>query len=174
MFRTFVSRPQKVYVPDVYEKAIRYIYGGLDDTRTLLASSGASYPQQPTEMSVKVFDFAGVARFAVPVAGPDFIELFEREQQLLAGRDVKVMQVWLGLSSPQAAEAVEMLRRRGYFFGGIFPRWFDWDGVMMQRIIGQPEWNSIHLYSKRAEQILAYIYDDWQSVRQNAETLDEA
>ena len=39
------------------------------------------------------------------------------------------------------------LSQRGFFMGGIFPRWFGADGIMMQQVLGkEPEYGGIKLY----------------------------
>jgi len=163
MFRTFVPKPHTVYVPEVYENIFRYIYGGFDDTRKLVVSAGESPSAQATQISAQIFDFAGVARIAVTMAGDDFEQAFDTEEHVIINRQIGVIQVWLKLSCPWIRESVEVLRRRGYFFGGLFPRWFDEDGLLVQKIIGQPNWEEIHLYSARSEKILSFIYDDWRN-----------
>ncbi len=163
MFRTFVPKPQVVYVPAVYDEIARYIYGGFDDSRTIRNAAGPETGTGPlTQMSVSAFESAHVARISVPVVGPDFMEQFNKEQEMLAGRDIRVIQAWLNISRPVAAAMTEELRRHGYFFGAFCPRWFDEDCVLMQRIIGDPDWDHIHLYSGRSGKILEFIRSDWK------------
>jgi len=164
MFRTFIPKPHSVYIPGVYENIIRYIYGGFDDSRTLVASTGKPPSNLSTEMSVQVFEFARVARVAVTMAGPDFEHVFNQEEHILLNRKILVIQVWLNASWPWIGEVVEILRNRGYFFGGVFPRWFDMDGLFMQKVRGQPNWEEIHLYSDRAEKILGFVSGDWKDL----------
>jgi hypothetical protein len=59
-------------------------------------------------------------------------------------------------------QAVDVLRKRGYFLGGILPRWFDVDGMLMQKITGRPNWEGIQLFSDRAKKILELIKKDWE------------
>ena len=81
-----------------------------------------------------VFDFARVARIAINEMGHDLAEyLTNLEDQALAQKAV-VIQVWLKLGSPWNGSAVDILRSKGYFFGGVLPRWFDEDGLLMQKL----------------------------------------
>jgi hypothetical protein len=57
---------------------------------------------------------------------------------------------------------VEALRRRGYFLGGAIPRWFDGDGILMQKLFCPPDFESIHLLSDFSKQLLEVIRRDWQ------------
>jgi hypothetical protein len=173
MFRSFVSKPHIVHVPLIYEEAARYIYEGFDDDRTVVAPKGLPRLEGATEMTVRVYESPEVARIFVPRAGTDFTGLFEKEERNLMEQKMRVIQVWFNCSQPGIGPAVEALRKRGYFFGGLFPRWFDEDGLLMQRITGEPNWEGIHLYSERAEKILGFIRDDWKQVRQNGGTARE-
>jgi hypothetical protein len=42
MFMTVVPRPHTVYVPEGYDEYLRYIYGGLDDSRSLSIKGGSA------------------------------------------------------------------------------------------------------------------------------------
>ncbi len=165
MFRSFVSKPHRVYVPEVYEDAVRSIYAGFDDSRTIALSAADLPSRRSTEISVRVFDFAGVARMTVNEAGSDFEEVFASTEEPLLNEKMTILQVWLKSSWPWIGRAVESLRSRGYFFCGVFPRWFDEDGLMLQKVSGQPNWEGIHLYSERAEGIYSFIRDDWDKTR---------
>ena len=56
----------------------------------------------------------------------------------------------------------DVLREKGYFFGGILPQWFGGDGLLMQKIYGTPNWEGIHVFSERAGRILESARSDWQ------------
>jgi hypothetical protein len=94
--------------------------------------------------------------------GTDFASYIEAYEKSLADKAAHVSQVFLRLDCPWVGKAVEELRSRGYFLSGILPRWFDADGVLMQRIYGRPNWEGINLYSDRARQILSFVRDDWE------------
>ncbi len=38
---------------------------------------------------------------------------------------------WLNLAEPWVGDAAAILREKGYFWGGVLPRWFDTDGLLM-------------------------------------------
>jgi len=59
---------------------------------------------------------------------------------------------------------VEVFRANGYFLGGLLPRWFDEDGLMMQKLFCPPEWEKIHLYTDRAKRISGIVRQDRNSV----------
>ena len=160
MFRTYISRPHTLCIPPVYNDIIRYIYSAYDDAREFAVSGGYSPADVRTKHTVQVFDFANVARVAVYEAGFDFEDIFSNEEKRFFEQGLLVVQVWLKLSCPWIDSVVQYLRRKGYFFGGALPRWFDDDGLLMQKIAGTPNWGGIQLYSDRAGKILDFVKTD--------------
>ena len=164
-FRTFTQKPHTVYVPEVYEECIRYIYDGFDDSRTRVPSTAGLPTGQSTDMAARLFDFARLARITVHEAGGDFEARFDAEECRMRDRNCAVIQVWLKLSHPWVGKVANLLRNRGFFLGGILPRWFGEDGLLMQKVQVQPNWEGINLYSDRAKRILEMIREDWGAVR---------
>lgn len=162
MFRTFVRKPHAVYVPEVYEEPIRYIYDGFDDSRTLISSRDSLPYGGGTQIATQVFDFAQLARVTVHQVGADFETLFHKEERRLEERGCAVIHVWLNLSWPWISEVANYLANRGFFLGGILPRWFGEDGFLMQKVLGRPNWEGINLYTHRAAEILRFIKGDWE------------
>jgi len=161
-FRTLKPKPHTVYLPAVYEESMRFIYSGLDDDRDFVLSKGEWPSSTKTEIKTQVFDFAQVARLAVHETGADFKSALDEQEKAVREKGVTVLQVWLKLSWPWAGQVVDLLRKKGYFLGGILPRWFDVDGMLMQKVIGKPNWEGIQLYFDRAKRILELIKKDWE------------
>lgn len=161
-FRAYRSRPHTVYLPPSYENELRFLYGALDDRRVLEISGEPLGAIAQTEATTQTFEFAQISRVAVTALGEDFQPAFGKLEQEILGRPTRVIQVWLNLACPWVGLAVEVLRERGYFLGGVLPRWFDDDGLLMQKIIGNPDWDGIHLYSDRARDILRLVKADWE------------
>jgi len=161
MFMTLTPRPHTVYTPSVYSDQLKFIYDGLDDRRTLVPSEEALPGLPGTRIDSEVSEYAQVARMTVHEAGSDFVDAFLAEEARALGLNAEVFQVWVKLSWPWAGSVVSLLRRRGYFFGGLFPQWFGEDGLLMQKLIPQPNWEGIHLFSERAEKILEFVRKDW-------------
>lgn len=161
-FRTFRPRPHTVYLPAAYREVLNYFYEDLDDRRDFRLSEDSFPPESVSKMQPQIFDFAGVARIAVDEAGEDFSTRIEKLEKDLQERKIQVVQIWLNLSSPWVGEAVEVLRRRGCFLGGVLPRWFDSDGLLMQKINKLPDWEGIQIYGERAREILKRVRADWE------------
>ncbi len=161
-FKTSRSKPHTVYLPTVYEEKMRCIYSGLDDSRDFAPSRDDLPSPIKTEIKTQVFDFAQLARLAVHDAGTDFERAFDEQERAVREKTLTVIQVWLKLSWPWIGQAVNVLRKRGYFLGGVLPRWFDVDGMLMQKIMGRPNWEGIQLYSDQAKKILEVVKNDWK------------
>jgi hypothetical protein len=162
MFITVVPKPHTVHIPEMYNEYFGYIYDGFDDKRFFSPSKDDFHPLQQTRIDTQIFDFAQVARVTVHEAGSDFERVFVSEEQRILSQNVEVIQVWLKLSWPWITKTVVLLKNNAYFFGGILPQWFGEDGLFMQKILSQPNWEGIHLFSERAKKILEFIKADWQ------------
>ncbi len=160
MFRTFVHKPHVVHVPEIYGGPVRYIYDGFDDSRTLISSTAGLPSGGSTEIATQVFDFAQLARVTIHQVGIDFETAFNAEEKRIAEKHCTVIQAWLKSSWPWIGAVVNILRDRGFFLGGILPRWFGEDGFLMQKVLQRPNWEGINLYTDRAKQILRFIRQD--------------
>jgi hypothetical protein len=164
LFRCYHPSPHRIYLPRIYEEELRWIYGRLDDDRDLCLSSSKPPADIETQVDLQVFDFAAVARIAILRAGADLqIRVADLEKK---GRDKKavVFQAWVNLTEPWAGETVETLRQMGYFFGGALPRWFDGDGLLMQKLECPPDFASIVLVTDAGRRLLSFIETDRKTV----------
>lgn len=161
-YRTLVKKPHSVYLPEACEETLRFIYSGLDDRRELNLSRNRWPRDSRTEIRPGYFDFAQVARLAVWKTGADFPSSFEREEATARGRGATVIQAWLNLSEPWVGQAVETLRERGYFLGGLLPRWFDADGLLLSRVFHRPHWEGMQIHFERARKIVQTAREDWE------------
>jgi len=155
-------KPQTVYLPAAYREALAWLYQGLDDRRELLPARGGLAAGRDSRLEAEFFPFAQLVRLAVREAGADFAAALEAEEGKGLARGAEVFQVWLPLSGPWIGAAVEELREHGYFFGGLLPRWFDADGMLMQRTTHRPHWEGIKLEFQRAREILSLVQADWE------------
>jgi hypothetical protein len=162
VFRTYTPRPHTVYLPPFYENALRFLYSELDDQRALALSVEDPPAGTASKASMETYNFAGVARIAFGAVGTDFESCFDDMEKELIKGGIKVIQVSVNLACPWTRGAVAALRGRGYFIGGILPRWMDDDALLMQKIMFRPCWEGIHLLSDRALEILRIIRDDWE------------
>jgi len=161
-FRSYIPKPHRIYLPAPYEHELRTLYGRLDDTRDMAVSAAEAPGDLKSRADLSVFDFAQVARIAVPEIGADFGEYFSDIEREAISRKAVVIQVWVDLTQPWVGEAVEALRKMGYFFGGALPRWFDGDGFLMQKLLCPPYFESIQLFTDFSKELLEVIKKDLQ------------
>lgn len=164
-FRTFAARPHKVYLPSRYENDLRFMYSELDDIREFGVANGAFPTGNSCKFSVSNFDFAGVVRMGFPELGCDFDSKSKELEDQARDRNAAVFQVWLPLNQPWVGSAVEILVSRGYFLGGPLFQWLGDDGLLMQKVECDPDFDKILLHSERAEKILALVQADWERSR---------
>ncbi|WP_051327954.1 hypothetical protein [Desulfatirhabdium butyrativorans] len=160
-FRCNKPRHHAVFLPPVYEVILRQIYARLDDGRTITLDRANTPSGKQTRTDITIFGFARVARIAVHETGSDFDTCLDQLEKQARDQDVLVFQVWLKLTEPWVGEAVVILRSRGYFFGGALPRWFDEDGLLMQKIDCPPDFERIALLSGFSRELLAVIRADF-------------
>lgn len=151
-----------VYLPQAYDKELRFLYDGYVEERTLKPSDGEPPAGSRSQIKTDVFQFAQVARMAVHEAGEDLAEAVAKEEAAAASQGCKVLQAWLKLSSPHVEASVEALRQAGWFLGGVLPRWFDDDGLLMQKMDHQPSWDDIVIVFDRAKEIAKFVRKDWE------------
>ncbi len=114
--------------------------------------------------SLQVIPFEKARTAYIPVARPG-ADLADRLDDALAGLDgMAVTLLELPLTEGVSA-AVEAARRRGFFFGGFLPRWFEnADGLLLQRTARDPDWDGIHGLPGRGEQLVRLVRADRESL----------
>jgi hypothetical protein len=164
-FRCYRPKPHRIFLPAAYERELRTIYAGLDDRRDIALSETGVPDGFRSKTDMSFFDHARLARISVSEIGADFVEVFSAMEKEALARKALVLQAWLDLTKPRVGEAVEELRKMGYFFGGALPRWFDSDGMLMQKLVCPPYFESIVLVSDFSKELLEVIKKDWRRVQ---------
>lgn len=157
----YKPRPHRIFLPKVYEQELRFVYSRVDDQRELSIAAGGLPSEGSSEITMDVFGFAGVARITVHRAAADFEGRLDQLEAEALQKRVVVNQILLNLGEPWIAAAVDILRDRGYFFGGVFPRWLDRDGLFLQKLLCPPDFEAIQLLSDRSHRLLEIIMQDW-------------
>jgi hypothetical protein len=161
MFRCYRDRPHEVFFPETYAEVLGFIYSGISSRRAFTKIAESSPLQAPSRMRMGFFGPQKVARIHVELIGSDIAAGIEALEQTARSQGSAIMQVYLPLDCAPAAAAIETLRSKGYFLGGGLPRWSDGGGLMMQKLYTKPHFDSIRLYSQRAEKLLAFLRNDW-------------
>jgi hypothetical protein len=161
-FRVYRNIPQKVFLPATYNEAIGFMYGDFSLGRAFSESTASIPLSTVSEARMDLFDFAKVARIGFYETGSDFPEVISDLEAEAARKGSIVIQVWLKLTSPWVGKVVNVLQAKGFFLGGVLPQWFDDDGLLMQKLLFMPDFESIQLYSDRAMRIQELVKADWQ------------
>jgi len=161
-FRCICPKPHRIFLPVQYARELNWIYSRLDDLRDRALSEGRAPTGLVSRVETHIYDAANAARIMFSEIGGDFARRLVDEEKSAEDQGVLVFQVYVNLASPWVGEAIAELQRRGYFFGGVFPRWFDKDGLMMQRILGPTDLDFIVLIHDDAKQLFEIIRKDWE------------
>ncbi|MDQ5984936.1 MAG: hypothetical protein CSYNP_00634 [Syntrophus sp. SKADARSKE-3] len=97
-------------------------------------------------------------------AGLDLADAVHAEEEKYRPEGLALTQVWLKLSEPWMDAAVVSLRSQGFFLGGVLPRWFDDDALMVQKVVGTPNWAGIQLLTDRSKTLVDIVRKDWGQV----------
>ena len=163
-FRTVRPRPHKVFLPAFYEDDLRKLYEDLNDEREMAVALGELRDDIKTRIVSENFPFAQVVRMAVHDVGSDLGDRIEAEELLAGKQGTVVFQAWLKLTDPSIGRAVEVMRSKGYFFGGVLPRWFDDDGLLMQKLSAPPHWDDAKIHFDRGKLVMALVRRDWAEI----------
>ena len=152
------------YLPVRYEEKLRQIAAPLSPRKFL--SSTESLPLAGDTVRVdKYYELAKSWKVAVSSIGGDWASVVAELLADAKRRDLVSLQVVLNTACPAIGAAIEMLRTQGFFFGGLAPRWFGADGVMMQQLFdSEPDYENTKLYSPEAKDLLAFIREDKAAV----------
>ncbi|MFZ5587102.1 MAG: hypothetical protein ACOZHQ_14385 [Thermodesulfobacteriota bacterium] len=161
-FVTLRPQPHRVHLPAAYAGDVAWLYDGFDDRRELVVADDPLPAGVTTRIDNRIIPPAQVARMTLWQTGPDLDQALATAEAEALAQGVEVCQAWLSLGDAWSGAAVEMLRARGYFLGGLLPRWFGVDGLLMQKLRRPPEWEAIKLEFDRAKRLLALVRADWE------------
>jgi len=163
MFRCLRQESQRIYLPSVYASRLRSICSWLDRNRHFTVAREGWPSGFSTRADSSWFPRSHRTWITVSTIGDDLhhrLGVLEREGWNQGARTIHVR---LSLGSPWIGRAVDLLRSRGFFLGGLLPRWFDRDGLLLQKVRDEPDFGAIQLYSARAMELLSWIEADWRA-----------
>ena len=167
MLGYFLHRPvpRTVFLPPVYRDELEYLYAGMGVERTFVGTNGKLPAEGNSQGKMDIFASAQVARMSIHRIGSDFEAFILRQENEACDRGTEIFQVWLPLTSPFAPAATDILRRHDYFIGGVLPGWFGGDGLLMQKVKHETDWEGIALYSERAKRIADIVRSDQKRMK---------
>lgn len=154
-----------LHLPACYRQAMELILRGFSLDREISFSAMDAPLATESSFDSRTFDFASVERVQVATVGSDFTDVVRTLDQDAKRRNLAVVQMFVNTGGPGAVFAVEALRARGFILGGLVPLWFGPDGILMQKLYVEPEFDAINLFSDRSKALLAFIRTDWDRAR---------
>ena len=167
-FREFSAADAPCHLPRRYDAILRRMLAPLRPRR-LHAGDAPLAKTEDTLASDDWYAAAGTWRFSVSRIGSDWGQFLDG--CIDGARQRRAVSLQMVLNAEQACidAAVEAMRLRGFFLGGVFPRWFGADGIMLQQVFGKaPDFDGIRLYESQAKDLLEFIEADWESVTARA------
>jgi len=162
------DRRMPLHLPECYRRELEFILEGFSLTRDIHFSEADRPSAAVTQLERKTFDFAQVERVQATTVGADFPLAASRLDEEAVQKGLAVLQVYVNAGAPGAAFAVEALRERGFILGGLLPIWFGPDGLLMQKLYIEPEFETINLHSVRGKAILEFLRADFERARSQA------
>lgn len=156
----FREKLHTVFLPSIYSEIMTGIYGHTKRDRNL-EISGQPLPEGVTTRYADTFiEAAGVLRVTILEAGNDADNVIAGLMQKYIPAGAVVLQVLLPLEKTWSGALTDILNRHGFFFSAIMPRWFDTDGLLLQKLLMEPDYDSIVIYADFTRKLLDFIKDD--------------
>jgi RimJ/RimL family protein N-acetyltransferase len=160
MFKSFHNAGCEVYLPEAYRAFCEAMYAELALPRVFSAAGALAGETQASQFFLQE---TGLLRLTVTRAGRDFDEAVSAAEAKAGPRGV--MQIFLNLGDAATPRAVERLRDRGYFLAGLLPCWFGADGLLMQKVGVEPDWDAIQCVDRKAAAIRAIVREDFERAK---------
>lgn len=164
-FSEYAKPAEPMYLPAVYEKILRDLAAPLQE-RVFKKAAGVLPAEGKTILETPGLPEAGSWSVAVREVGADWTQCLET--LLAQARRQQAVSLRFIINAHRAAmgAAVEELRQRGFFFGGLAPRWFGSDGLIVQKVFHkEPDFEGIRLYSQQAKELCSFIRADRDAVQ---------
>lgn len=156
-FKTVRDRPHTVHLPGPYRKTLDFILADRDFQRTFAEAADDLPAGGRTAHTARAFAGTGTARFQFASVGADFPRVLDRLESGAVRDGCVTLQAFLNLGQPGVGGAVERLRAGGWILGGYLPRWFDSDGLLMQKILEPLDFAAMMLHTDKARSLLERI-----------------
>ena len=158
MFKVFKDRPHDIYLPEIFAGIVGTCIDKLGLSRSVKRLNGSAGGTDASVATQQVFKEAAVGRLSLIKTGADAARRLEEFESTT--KNCKVRQVFLNIGDPGVGQVFGTLLAQGYFWGGYLPRWFDCDGLLLQKLMGNPNLEAIKLYSDWAKELLQFALKD--------------
>lgn len=164
-FLEMTDPPAPEHIPGIYADILEWLARPLRP-RTFLAAQAPLPAHGLSVLEENYHQSARTWKISVREVGADWPAVLDKLLGDAANRRVVSLQVTLNTSCRCLDGAIDHMRQRGFFLGGLAPRWFGTDGILMQQVLGkEPDYDGIKLYTKTAKALLGHIRADREAVR---------
>ena len=154
------EKPHTVFLPPPYAPLLKKIYDNAKRDRKFDAGTKDLSDSVKTRYANTFIPSAGVLRITLFEAGKDAGEIIADLVQKHTAAGAVVLQVFIPLGKAYSGTLTELLNREGFFFAALVARWFDADGLMLQKLVQPTNYDNIHLHSTFAKDMLKFIIQD--------------
>ena len=139
--KLFNSKTYKISVPEEHQEFIRGLYKKMGCDCEFLPAAELS---GQTDFRVEMVSEIGMGKIFIENANSDFEKKLKGMLKDFARNKIAMVEVFVNMSNPSAANIYEMLRKQGLFFSGIMPGTEKGEYMIMQHLMGNPvEWDKI-------------------------------
>jgi len=160
MFKAFQKTACRVHPPEAYRSFCDAMYAQLALPRAVAPASPLTGDTLASHFFLRE---CSLLRLTVTRAGRDFDETVTAAEAKAGDRGV--VQVFLNLGDAATPSAVEVLRERGYFLAGLLPYWFGADGLLMQKVGREPDWDAICAFGSQGVAMRDTIREDFERAK---------
>lgn len=154
------EKPHTVFLPAPYAEWLRRIYANGARERRFEAAGQAPPLEGRTRLVETFIPSAGLLRISLFEAGGDAAEVIAGLVQKRLAEGAAVLQVLLPLDRPWSGALTEALNRQGFFFAALVARWFDADGLMLQKLPRPTDYGQMQIHTDFAKGMLQFIIAD--------------
>jgi len=154
------EKPHTVFLPAPYADVLKRIYENAKRKRQWEVAAASLPEAVRTSHAVTYIASAGVLRISIFEAGGDVGEAVAGLVDKYAAAGAAVFQVFLPLDKAYSGALTEALNKQGFFFSALVMRWFDADGLLLQKLAHPTDYNAIQIYSDFAKELLRFVIQD--------------
>ena len=160
-YRAFGDTPAApAFLPRAYNDLLLHLYDQIGLNRSFNRQGEALDYHAASEVEIVDMPRFDLTRINVFQIGADLPAIIAKAESVAIANNRTMVQVFLELASPSADAACEALRKAGFWFGALLPRWMDHDALLLQKSLGEPYFDGIQAFTNDAQALLRFIRAD--------------
>jgi len=156
-FRSRRPVDRAIYLPEAFGLVMLTLQRALGENRRIEPSTRTVPARRPGDVTVEHKAVMDLTRIVARRSGRDLCDAADAAEAAGRRGEIRIAQAVLGLGDPAVGDAVAKLRRRGYVFGALLPRWLDEDAVMLQRPFADPNFDELRVHGRSAEDLVSIV-----------------